>query len=135
MNPPDEFGELKELVRQHKVCWEVWPVYHIARKGEKIQIGFELELLRTHRDPKDVPKPGCAQCLEVYDDLKQIAQWILPKEDRLSRYEIGIFDSSIRYSAKRKFRRDVALMIKILHKAKFDDPTGDCEFRCLHEME
>ncbi len=44
MNPMDEFGRLKELVRQHKVGWEVWPVYHVNRKGEKVQIGFELEL-------------------------------------------------------------------------------------------
>jgi hypothetical protein len=71
----------------------------------------------------------------VYNDLKRIAEWIIPKEDRLSRYEIGIFDSSIQYSAKRKFRRDVALTLKILHKSKFDDSTDDCEVRCLNEME
>jgi len=131
----DEIGEIKKLVRQHKVRWEVWPVYHVNRKGEKIQIGFELELSGTHHDPKEPPKPGCAECVKVYDDLKQVAQWIIPKEDRLSRYEIDIFDSSIHYSAKRKFRRDVALTIKILHKGKFDDPTDDCEVRCLNEME
>ena len=179
MNLVDEFGGLKELVRQHKVCWEVWPVYHIDRKGEKVQIGFELELAGTHHEPKEPPKPGCAECVtvealakvffcgstssprteklnnfnlspftlslskgklrtfarsSVYNDLRRIAQWIIPKEDRLSRYEIGIFDSSIHYSAKRKFRGEVALIIRILHKGKFDDPTDDCEVRCLNEM-
>lgn len=131
----DEFGKLRELVRQHKVCWEVWPEYHIDREGKKIQIGFELELAGTHHEPKEPPKPGCAECVKVYNDLKRIAQWIIPKEERKSRYEIGIFDSSIHFAAKRKFRREVALTIRILHKGKFDDPTDDCEIRCLNEME
>jgi len=135
MNLLDEFGGLKELVRQHKVCWEVWPVYHIDRKGEKVQIGFELELAGTHHEPKEPPKPGCAECVTVYNDLRRIGQWIIPKEDHLSRYEIGIFDSSIHYAAKRKFRKEVALTIKILHKDKFHDPTDECEVRCLNEME
>ena len=135
MDNMDEFGELKELVRQHKVCWEVWPVYHIGHQGDKVQIGFELELAGTHHDPKEPPKPGCVECVAVYDDLRRIAQCILPQEDRQSRYEISIFDSSIHYSAKRKFRGEVSLTIRILHKAKYDDPTDDCEIRCLSEME
>ncbi len=44
-----EPAKLKELVRQHKVCWETWPEYHIDREGNKIQIGFELELLGVCR--------------------------------------------------------------------------------------
>lgn len=135
MNPQDAFGELKDLVRQHKVCWDVWPVYHIGHKGEKVQIGFELELTGTHHESKEPPKPGCVECVTVYNDLKRIAQWILPDEDRKSRYEIGVFDSSIHYSSKRKFRGEVGLTIRILHKGKFDDPTDDCEVRCLNEME
>ena len=131
----DEFDGLKELVGRHRVSWEVWPIYHIDRKGGKIQIGFELELSGTHHEPLELPKPGCAECVTVYNDLRRIAQWILPKEDRLSRYEIGIFDSSIHYSARRKFRGEVSLVIRIMHKGKFDDPTDDCEVRCLNEME
>ncbi len=131
----EALGELRDLVGKHKVAYEVWPISHVKRPGEKVQIGFELELSGTHHGPKEPPKPACAECVKVYDDLKQIAQWIIPKEDRLSRYEMGIFDSSIHCSARRKFRREVGLTIKILHKKKFDDPTDDCEVRCLNEME
>ena len=125
----DEFDGLKELVGRHRVSWEVWPIYHIDRKGAKIRIGFELELSGTHHGPKEPPKPDCAECVKVYNDLQRIAQWILPRGDLLSRYEIGIFDSSIYFSVKRK------LIIRILHKGKFDDPTDDCEVRCLAAME
>jgi hypothetical protein len=133
--PDHETGELRELVRKHKVCWEVWPEYHIDRKGKKIQIGFELDLIGTHFQPGHTPEPGCAECVKVYDDLKRIALWIMPKEERDSRYEIGVFDASIHNASQRKSRADIVVPIRILHREGFDRPTDDCEVRCLSEME
>ncbi len=133
--PPEEFRKLQELVRHHKVCWEVWPEYHIDREGRKIQIGFELDLFGTHYQPEHLPEPGCEECVRVYDDLKWIAQWILPKEERESCYEIGVFDASIHYSTRRRLRDEVSLVIKIMHREGFDRPTDVCEVKCLNEME
>lgn len=129
------FSQLRELVKKHKVCWEVWPEYHIDRKGEKIQIGFQLDLVGTHDHPQTVPDPGCGECVTVYENLKKIGQWIIPKEDRDSRYEIGMFDASMHYASRRKFRRDIVLPIKIIHREGFDRPVDDCEDKCLKEME
>jgi hypothetical protein len=131
----DESRELRELIRKHKVCWEVWPEYHIDREGKKIQIGFELDLIGTHYQPRHTPEPGCAECVKVYDDLKRIAYWIMPKEERDSWYEVGVFDASIHYSAQRRFRGEITLPIKILHREGFNRPTDACEVRCLNEME
>jgi hypothetical protein len=131
----EESNRIRELVRRHKVCWEVQPEYHIDREGKKIQIGFELQLTGTHHEPKEPPSPGCPECVKVYSDLLQIAESILPKADRKSRYEISVFDSSIRYSSRRKFRGEMSLSIRILHKGKFDDSTDDCQVECLEEME
>lgn len=131
----DEFEELRQLIRQHKVCWEVWPEFHINRDGEKVQIGFELDLIGTHYHPEQSPLPGCAECVEVYYDLKCIAQCIIPKGEHDSRYEIRIFDSSIHYSPRRKSRKDITLTLKILHREGFDRPVDACEVECLKEME
>jgi hypothetical protein len=130
----EEIDKPMKLVKQHKVCWEVWPEYHIDREGKKIQIGFELDLLGTHYRPEHIPEPGCEECLEVYNDLKHIAQWILPKEKRDSRYEVGVFDASIHYASQREFRRDIIVPIKILHREGYHRPLDDCEIRCLNEM-
>ncbi len=131
----DLFQHLREIVRQHKVCWEVWPEYHIDREGKRIQIGFELDLMGTHYRPDHIPEPGCDECVKVYNVLKRIAQWIIPQEERDSCYEIGFFDASIHYASQRKFRKDVTLSIKILHREGFDRPTDAGEIRCLNEME
>ncbi len=56
----DEFLKLKEMVKQHKVCWEVGPEYFIDSEKNTIQIGFTLYLYGTHYHPEKVPIPGCS---------------------------------------------------------------------------
>ncbi len=128
----DELVKLRQLVMQHKV---VWLEYHIDRDGKKVQIGFELELIGTHYHPEQSPVPGCAECVEVYEDIQQLAQWAIPQEERDSRYKTGIFDTSIHHSPRRKFRKDITLAIKILHCEGFDRPADAGEVECLKEME
>ena len=128
-------ADLKRLVQQHKVCWEVWPEEMISREGHRMQIGFELDLLGTHDHPVDPPMPGCEQCAEVYLDLRRIAEWILPKDEPESDYEIGAFDVSVHFPPEREFREEITLPIRIIHRKGFDRPVDASEVRCLGEME
>jgi hypothetical protein len=128
-------AELKRLVERHQVCWEVWPEETINRDGHRAQIGFELDLLGTHDHPADPPTPGCDECAAVYVDLEKIARAILPEGERESDYEIGAFDSSIRFPPEREFREEITLPIRIIHREGFDRPVDACEVRCLREME
>jgi len=74
---------LKELVRQFRVCWEVWPE-HIAVAGQRRQVGFALELSGTHEPAVDHPTPGCLHCRKVFAALQVIAVYILPRDERQS---------------------------------------------------
>ena len=130
----DESSKIRELIRLHKICWEIWPEYHVDRDGKKVQIGFELDLIGTHYHPEHTPEPGCAECVKVYDDLKRVAQWIIPEEKRDCPYQIEGFDSSIHYASQRKNRKDIALTIKILHGEAFDRPMDASQIECLNEM-
>jgi hypothetical protein len=129
---------LLELGEKHQVCYEVWPERSVAEE-EKILIGFELQLCGTnsHVAAKDEnqPVPGCEYCLETYEDLKQIAEWILPREERPSRYEISGFDRALHVAPNsRHSRSEVVLTIHILHRTNFNREVDDCENRCLKEM-
>jgi hypothetical protein len=125
--------QLKQLVRKHKVCYEVWPEYLMVQ-GQCATVGFHLDLSGTHADHEGGVSPGCHECQQVYDDLKPIATWILPNEERDSYYDIRPFDRSIYYAPTRKFRKEVTLSIKILHRHGFDQPVDKCEEICLKEM-
>gem|GEM_PF-565551 len=125
--------ELKALVRKHQVCWEVFAEQIPISEDGPRQVGFDLVLYGTH-PPEEHPDPGCEKCQAIYKDLRKIATWIFPKEERPSRYEIEIFDSALHYAPTRGNRPDVSLTIKIVHRSEFERPLDECEIVCLNEM-
>lgn len=125
--------KLKSLVQQHKICWEVIPKQIPVKDGAPLKIGFHLMLHGTHAPGKH-PIPGCEKCVHIFSDLRKIATWIIPKEERQSRYEIITFDRSLGYSLARQNRPDVSLTIKIVHRSKVDRPVAECQVLCLNEM-
>ncbi len=126
-------SQLKELVQLHCVCYEVWPEFLVAG-GQRVKVGFNLEMFGTHQHGTSSLSPGCARCVRTFEALSQIADWIMPKEERASRYEIEPYDRALRESPRRKFRVEVVLSMKILHRHGFDQPVDECEERCLKEM-
>ena len=124
---------LADFVKRYQVCSEVWPEYLMV-DGKERQVGFELELTGTPEPGTDHVGPGCPACRRVYAALHAVADWILPKEERPSRYEVGPYEQALRYSAVRGSRPDVTLSLKILHRRGFDQPVDQCEVRCLEEM-
>ena len=138
MNPTSTSGRLLEIAEKHEVCYEVWPERSVA-EGRKIQIGFELQLCGTNSHVAaagDHPSvPGCEHCHSTYEDLRQIAEWVLPRDARPSRYEIGGFDRALHVAPhSRHSRNEVVLTIHILHRADFNRDVDDCEQDCLKEM-
>jgi len=124
---------LADFVKRYQVCWEVWPEYLMVA-GKERQVGFELELTGTPEPGTEHVGPGCPACRRVYRALHDVADWILPKEERPSMYEIGPYEQALRYSPVRALRPDVTLNVKIVHRRGFDQPVDQCEIRCLEEM-
>jgi hypothetical protein len=126
---------LSEIARRHQVCYEVCPEWS-TKDGKKIQIGFELELCGiSGNDTCLHPVPGCAHCVRAYNEIREIGEWILPREERPSRYEIQAFDRSLHVApSKRQHRNEVIVRIVIMHRSDFNRPVDDCENRCLREM-
>jgi len=125
--------KLKSLVKEHKICWEVLPKKIPVKDGVPLKIGFNLMLHGTH-PPGERPIPDSEKCRHIFSDLRKIARWIIPKEERHSRYEIIPFDRSLGYSRIRRNRPDVSLTIKIVHRSEVDRPVSECQVLCLNEM-
>jgi hypothetical protein len=127
----DTVTRVRQIIAKHTVRYEVWPHYEIAM-GKRVVVGFDLELYGTHDHGKTRLIPGCPLCQETYADLRLLAESVLPKEDRPSKYDIPPFDSSLRESASGVF--EVLVAIRIEHRHGFFDPVDACEERCLKEM-
>lgn len=137
MNPASTLERLREIANKHQVCYEVWPERSVA-EGAMIKIGFELQLCGTNSHvaaAEHQPVPGCEYCHSTYEDLRQIGEWILPREERPSRYEIAGFDRALHVAPhSRQSRSEVVVRIHILHRSDFNREVDDCENRCLKEM-
>lgn len=115
----------KELVQRFKVCSKVWRELSYVN-GEKRQIGYALELAGTHEPWVEHPQPGCEHCQRIFSALRNIAEWIRPREDRASEYEIEPFDQSIRYWSQHGNRPDVILTMRVLHRDNYERIIDQC---------
>lgn len=130
-----EIEKLKSLVQRFSVCWDTWPEFTYVEHVKR-QIGFALELAGTHEAGVEHPEPGCPHCQHVYAALRQIAEWILPREQRPSSYNLSPFDQAIGYLPAHHNRPEITLTIRILHQgADLEQPVDECEVRCREEME
>ena len=130
---------LREIVRRHEVCYEVSPEW-TAAAGAKTQIGYRLELCGVNEHDESAggghPTPGCPRCRRTYDDLRKVAEWVMPKEEaRASRYEVEGFDRAWHVAPRhRRSRNEIILAVKVLHRRGVNESADECERRCLREM-
>jgi hypothetical protein len=125
---------IRDLVQRYRVCWNVWPEEWFVH-GTKRTIGFAIELCGTHEPGTLHVSPGCEHCRSVQKALKEIANWILPREERPSMYDIDINSQALDYSPAHGNHHYISLTIRITHSGIIERPADECEVRCLQEME
>ncbi len=130
----DQSDKLRQFIETHQVSWNVQPLTEILR-GNRANVGFELELVANHEVLPRPPKPGCPDCQKLFRGLAEVAQQILPREKRQSRYEIQPFDHSLHLDPAHRLQPEVVLKIRVLHRSDYFQPIDACEDRCLKEME
>lgn len=129
---------LRKWVAQHKVCWELSPLVeldqHPNQPPARVQVGFELQLLAQHAE--DVkPSPACPECVTLYEKLRAIALFTLPKEHRPSRYELSPFDSAFHMRPESAWVPEILLTIRIIHGNDYFKTIDDCEKKCAAEIQ
>lgn len=127
--------KLREFIASHLVRWSVQPVGEILRAGVRVNVGFELELVATHGILPRSPAPGCRECQKLFLSLTELADEILPREKRQSRYEIYPYDHSFHLDPHHALRPEVVLKIRVSHRNDYFEPIDACEEKCLKEME
>jgi hypothetical protein len=129
---------LRQWVNEHKVCWELSPLVELERHTNqppaRVQVGFELQLYGEHAQGVK-PSPGGPECRALYEKLRAIALFTLPKEHRPSRYELSEFDSSIHLRPESEWVPEVQLTIRIIHGSDYFKAIDDCEKRCAEEIQ
>lgn len=124
---------MKHWVQDHHVTWELGPWQELVAH-RVTPVGYELRLFAVHaRDAH--PSPGCADCVTLYDRLRAIAESVLPREHRPTRYDVERFDTSLHHRPESNWTPEVQLTVHILHRDDYLQPVDECEKRCADEIQ
>ena len=134
---PSSVEQLREIVRKHRACYEVWPEWS-GCGGRPRRIGYGLSLCGVNEGNNcshGHHVPGCKHCSLTYDALRTIAEWITQKDQPGCRYEIEEFDRAWHIAPRQRWsRNEILVNIKILHRRDVDAPFDDNQQNCLNEL-
>jgi len=121
---------IRELIRRHKVYWEVRPEEDLDDADEIVKVGFQLGLRGTFEGAADSPLAGGPECVEVYRDLRTIAESLLPAAEDDVRFDLGGSASALDYTPS-SGRQDVEVTIRIQRPDEPDHGIDDAERQSL----
>ena len=124
---------LKEWVRQHRVTWELGSWQELV-EHRVTTIGFELRLFGRHA-PHVHRRPGCRECVPVFERLRAIALAAFPKEHRPTKYEVEPFHAALHLRPESEWKPEVQLTLHIVHREDYLRPLDECEKRCAEEIQ
>ena len=124
--------ELSEIARTRQIHFDVEPEI-VLRGSERVKVGFQVHLWGVH--PKGARAlPGCPKCWDLLEDLRRIAEEVVPSDDRPSRTELEPFRRALYESRVVPGADEVAMTIRLIHREGYDRPVDACEERCLKEI-
>jgi hypothetical protein len=132
MTSCDRTDALREIARSRRVHYDVEPEI-VIRGSERVKVGFNVRLWAVHQVNARA-LPGCAKCWDLVDDLRRIAEEVVPAVERPSRTELEPFRPALYDSRVVPDADEVTVTIRLIHREGYDRPIDACEERCLREI-
>lgn len=130
-----DIDRLMIIVKDHKVYWTVIPIELTNSEGKIYKAGFALVLAGTVPEIKD--NLHDASEMKVFKDIRQIVNWLVPKDNPNIRCEIRTIDESFFYFPGNidDKRRDYVEAILIWNKESGTRPVDIHQREALKEMQ
>lgn len=118
--------ELRETVRKRKMCYDSEPYYITSKKGELVQIGYQLNIHGTFPEGDPKAGPDDPEFGAVLRDVRRVAEALSNTCDPLHMCESTVVDSSmITYARERRMRPDVTVHIPVFDQEHFGHPVDE----------
>lgn len=132
MTKTDVHDDLRQVAKERHVHFDVESEV-VIRGSERVKVGFLVRLWGVH--PKGARAlPGCPMCWTLVEDLRRIAEHVVPAPGRptasaLEPFQPALYESRVVPSAD-----EVSLSIRLFHREDYGQPVDACEERCLKEI-
>ena len=129
---------LRLMVREHQVCYEIWPVCSTS-ESVRTQGGFELLLCGV--DGHSIREGGafhsvpcCQTCAHTYSELREIAEWVLHLKKRPSGQQIFSYDCALHLAPPHRHHRSEIVITSAVFQTNHTAGNERCESECLKEV-
>jgi hypothetical protein len=117
--------ELLDAVQKRKICYDSEPYYR-TKKGELIQIGYQLNIYGTFPEGHMSATPDDPEFGKVLYDVRRVAEALSNTCDPLHMCDATIIDSNtVTYAHERKMRPDVTVHIPVFDQQNYGHPVDD----------
>jgi hypothetical protein len=117
--------ELLDTIKKRKICYDSEPYYR-TKKGELIQIGYQLGIYGTFPEGHKNATPDDEEFSRVLRDVRRVAEALSNTCDPLHMCDATIIDSNtVTYAHERKMRPDVTVHIPIFDQQNYGHPVDD----------
>lgn len=117
--------ELLDVIKKRKICYDSEP-YYSTKKGELIQIGYQLGIYGTFPEGHKNATPDDPEFSKVLHDVRRVAEALSNTCDPLHMCEATIIDSNtVTYAHVRKLRPDVTVHIPVFDQQNYGHPVDD----------
>ncbi|MCU0241868.1 MAG: hypothetical protein MUF51_05540 [Vicinamibacteria bacterium] len=131
---PSDLAEITALVRRHGVYYEVWPDTAYER-GQRMQIGYEMELVGRACDEPHDPGPGCEICDGVCSDLTHLGEWAIARAAAEACASVDGPDAAWHASPKRGLRPEIVVTLRITRHSGNAETVDAGEKHALTDVE
>ena len=117
--------ELLDTITKRKICYDSEPYYR-TKKGELIQIGYQLGIYGTFPEGHMHATPDDQEFSKVLRDVRRVAEALSNTCDPIHMCDATIIDSTtVTYAHERKMRPDVTVHIPIFDQQNYGHPVDD----------
>lgn len=117
--------DLLDVIKKRRICYDSEPYYR-TKKGELIQIGYQLGIYGTFPEGHKNATPDDPEFGNVLRDVRRVAEALSNTCDPLHMCEATIVDSNtVTYAHERKMRPDVTVHIPVFDQENYGHPVDD----------
>ncbi len=125
--------ELREVVKRRKICYETGPYYLPDRKGELVQIGYQVSLYGTFSDTDREVDVDSPEFETVEKDMRRLAEALSKTCGPHHMCESTTIEpGTLTFSQERRMRPDVTVNLQIFDQLHFGHPVDDNVSETLH---
>lgn len=124
---------LREMVEHFQITWGVTPL-HESDSGDRVEIGFVLELNGTHEPVADHSERSCRHCANLLLALRIVGDWLFPRQGKCAFCEVQVYHNFVCGDEEVQGRTCSMRALRLISQPETHCRFGSCHVWCMTKL-